>query len=74
MDGNAYQQAALFQHLLNDIVLARTEGNLAPFDVAIATDKSNKFLNTVFCTVRAWRPAPILVRHIHSVDCLVGVP
>jgi hypothetical protein len=51
MDDNAYQQAALFHHLLNDIVLARTEGNLAPFEVAIAADKRNKFLNAVFCTV-----------------------
>ena len=51
MDGNVYQQAALFQYLLNDIVLARTEGNLAHFDVAIAADKRNKFPNTVFCTV-----------------------
>ena len=53
MDGNAHQQAALFKYILNDIVLARKEGNLASFEVAIGADKRNKFLNALFSTVRS---------------------
>ena len=48
---------SFIQFSLNDIVLTRTDCNVAPFYAATAADKKNKFHSTAFRTVKSYGPA-----------------